>query len=249
MRHTGQVVGIVTILSIKRHGFSILSFFAISSFLFLSIALFSFDDAHDSASDRIVHPQRPIPKGTFTVTQVYALGSVCFGLGLVMAYGLQLFQFILFLVVAVLGLSVIFIKLSSLAKAILTAIIIFLLFPFSTDLNVTSFLFGLIVALPHIAGSMTKDFIHSQGDKELDLSPPAEWLRYIASAIFFISGGIIWVPIILQLVTWLYIPLIFPTFISCLLLGSTVLRKQNQKVYIYGGIAMVSTLLAFASNL
>ncbi|MFX0095105.1 MAG: hypothetical protein ACFFBD_25445 [Candidatus Hodarchaeota archaeon] len=186
MRHTGQVVGIVTILSIKSHGFSIPSLLAILSFLFLSIALFSFDDAHDSASDRIVHPKRPIPRGTFTVTQVYVLGSIFFGSGLLIAYGLQLFQFILFLVVAVLGLLVIFVNLSSLVKATLTAIIIFILFPFSAHLDVTSFLFGLIVALPHIAGSMIKDFIHSPGDKIVNLSPPAEWLRYVAVQYFLL---------------------------------------------------------------
>jgi len=249
VRHTGQVVGIVTVLSFKSRGFSIQSMLAIASFLFLSIALFSFDDARDSVSDRIIHPKRPIPKGVFTVNQVYLIGIVFFCLGMLSSYSLTFYQFVLFLVVAVLGFSVIFLKLNSILRAIFTASMIFILFPFSMSINSKSLLFGLIVALPHIAGSITKDFIHLKGDERIGLQPPARWTRYVASFLFFMCGGVILLPIILNLVSWLYVILILPTFASCLILGYKVLNRQYQKVYIYGGIGMLSALVAFSLNI
>lgn len=249
VRHTGQVVGIVAVLSVKSGGCSVQSMLAIASFLFLSIALFSFDDARDSVGDRLIHPRRPIPKGVLTVNQVYLMGIVFFCLGTASSYSLLFYQFALFLVVTVLGLSVIFLKLNSIVRAILTASMIFLLFPFSMSITSKSLLFGLIVALPHVAGSITKDFIHLRGDERIGLQPPARWTRYMASGLFFICGGIILLPIILNLVSWLYIPFIVPTFTSCLVLGYKVLNRQYPKVYIYGGIAMFSALLAFYVNI
>lgn len=249
VRHTGQVVGIVTVLSVKRHGFSVQSMLAIASFLFLFIALYSFDDAQDSVGDKLIHPNRPIPTGVLTVNQVYLFGTLFFCLGIASAYSLLFMQFVFFLVVAVLGFAVIFLKLNSIVRAIFTAAMIFLLFPFSMSVSSKSLLFGLIVALPHVAGSITKDFIHLKGDERVGLQPPAYWTRYVAGGLFFICGGIILLPIILNVVSWVYIPLISPTFVSCLILGYKVLNQQYPKVYIYGGIAMLSTLLAFSINI
>jgi len=249
VRHTGQVVGIVSVLSIKSSGISVQSFFAIASSLFLCIALFSLDDAHDHISDSIAHPERPIPRGVFTPRQVYLIGAISLCLGVLSASGLTSYQLILFLAAVALGLSVIFLKLKSILRAVLTASMIFVLFPFSTLIGLKSMLFGLIVALPHIAGQIAKDFIHSEGDERIGLKPPPDRVRYVSSFIFFMSGGIILLPIILNLVAWLYIPLILPTLASCLILGSRVLSRQYQKVYIYGGIGMVSALLAFATSI
>lgn len=249
VRYTGQVVGIVLTLSIKSFGISSQSMFAIASFLCLCIALFSFDDAHDHMSDLIIHPGRPIPRGEFTVNQVYLIGVISFCLGVMSTFGLMLFQIILYLVAAILGFSVIFLKLPSILRAAFIASMIFILIPFSISISLKSLLFGLIVALPHLAGSIAKDFIHSKGDERIGLQPPADWERYVASFIFFMGGMIILLPILLNLVAWFYIPLILPTFTSCLILGIKVLSKHYQKVYIYGGIGMISALVAFAINI
>ena len=249
VRHTAQVVGIVSVLSLKSNGFSVQSFFTIASFLFLSVALFSCDDAHDYVSDSLIHPERPIPKGVFTPNQVYLIGAISFSLGILFAANLMFYQFILFLSVAVLGFSVIFLKLGSILRAIFISSMIFILFPMGMIISLKSILFGLIVALPHFAGSVTKDFIHLKGDEKIGLQPPLDWSRYLAGFAFFMSGGIILLPVILNLVTWLYMPLVFPTFVSCLILGGKVLSRQYQKVYIYGGIGMISALVAFATNI
>lgn len=249
VRHTGQVVGIVSVLSIKSYGLSLQSLLAIASYLLLSIALFAFDDAHDYVSDSIAHPERPIPRGIFTPKQVYLIGTTFLILGIMFATNLMFYQFILFLTIAVLGLVVIFIKLKSVSRAVLTASIIFILFPASTYMGLKSVLFGLIVALPHIAGSIAKDFIHLKGDEKIGLESPPKWAQHLSSLIFFVSGGIVLLPVVLGLVTWLYIPLILPTFASCLILGSKVLSREYKKVYIYGGIGMISALVAFATNI
>ena len=204
---------------------------------------------HYARAHSLIHPKRPIPKGMFTVNQVYFMGTAFFCLGIISSYRLLLHQFALFLVVAVLGLSVIFLKLNSIVRAILTASMVFLLFPFSIFITPKSLLFGLIVAVPHVAGSITKDFIHRKGDERIGLQPPARWSRFVASSLFFVCEGIILLPIILNLVSWLYIPLIVPTFTSCLMLGYKVLKKQYPKVYIYGCIAMFSALVAFSINI
>ncbi|UCH37883.1 MAG: UbiA family prenyltransferase [Candidatus Bathyarchaeota archaeon] len=249
VRHTGQVIGIVSILSLKRTGFSFQSLVPIASFLFLSIALFAFDDAHDYKSDVQNHPNRPIPKGVLTSNQVYIIGISALGAGLVAAMSLALHQLLLFLLVAFLGFLVIFLKLSSLIRAALIGLMMFLLFPFGISIGVKSTLFGLIVALPHIAGTIAKDFIHSKGDENIGLQPPSPWTKHLASFLFFISGGIILFPIMLSLVTWWYTLLIIPTLTSCLFLGFKVIRSQYDKVYIYGGVGMVSVLLAFATSI
>lgn len=248
-RHTGQIIGIVSILSIKSHGVSAQSIFAITASLFLSIALFYFDDAHDHKSDLKAHPERPIPLGILTSNQVYLIGTASLCLGISFAASLTPSQLVLFLSAAVMGLASIFLKLVSIIRAAFTASMIFLLFPFSTSISLKCILFGLIVAFPHVAGSIAKDFIHSRGDERIGLQPPKYWTRYMASLIFFMSGGLILIPPILNLVDWLYIPIIFPTLMSCLVLGINVLRRQYRKVYVYGGIGMISSLVAFAISI
>lgn len=249
LRHTGQVVAIVSILSIKSHGISVQSVFAIISSLFLCISLFSFDDAHDYISDLIVHPERPIPRGLLTINRIYSIGAICFCLGLFFSASLMFYQFVLFLSIAVLGFCVIFLRLGPMLKAIFTASMIFMLFPFSTSISLKSVLFGLTVALPHIAGSIAKDFIHSKGDEKIGIKTPPNWARYVAGLIFFVDGGILLLPVVLNIVGWIYVPLILPTLLSCLMLGNRIFKGQYQKVYVYGGIGMVSALVAFAANI
>ncbi len=249
IRHTGQVVGIVAVLSVKQHGASMQALLAIASFLCLSIALFAFDDAHDSAGDRLIHPHRAIPLGVLSAKQVYLIGTLFFCLGLTSVLTLLFQQAVLFLAVAGLGFAVIFVKLTSLVRAFFTAVMMFLLFPFSMPVSEKTLLFGLIVALPHVAGSITKDFIHQTGDERVGLPPPTQWTRYMASGLFFLCGGVMLLPTVLSLVPWLYLPLICPALVSSLILGYKVLYRQYPKVYIYGGIAMLSTLVAFSISI
>ena len=245
VRYTAQVVGIVSVLSIKSNGITTSSFLAITAFLFLCIALFSYDDAHDHVSDAIAHSKRPIPQGVFTPNQVHLIGSVFLLLGILVASALILAQLLVFLVIVIIGFAVIFVKLNPVLRATFNASMIFLLFPF-TSMRLEMILFGLIVALPHIGGSLAKDFLHSKGDETIGLQPPLDWARYLSSFIFFMSSGIILLPIVLNLLSWVYIPLIFPTLLSSLILGRKFLSRQYKRVYIYGGIGMVSTLVAFA---
>jgi 4-hydroxybenzoate polyprenyltransferase len=246
LRHTGQIVGIVTILSLKSIGFTMDTFFAITSFLFLSTAIFFFDDARDEASDRIVHTQRPIPQGVFTTRQVYLMGTVALCLGIGCALFLQIHQAILFVIVACVGLIVIFMKLESIIRAILSASMIFLLFPFSAPISFKTLLFGLSVTLPHIAGSITKDFLHTPGDRQIGLQSPVAWAPYAASSLFILTAGVIILPALFKLVSEFYVLLMSPTIVSSVILAYKVFQRQYQKVYIYGGIAMLSTLLAIA---
>ena len=246
LRHTGQIVGIVTILSLKSIGFTIETMFAITAFLLLAAAIFFFDDARDEASDRIVHTHRPIPQGVFTTRQVYLMGTIALFLSIGCASLLQIHQIILFLIVAGVGLIVIFVKLESIIRAILSASMIFLLFPFSAPISSTTLLFGLSVALPHIAGSITKDFLHILGDRQIGLQSPVAWAPYAASTLFILTAVVIVLPALFKLVSEFYVLLISPTIMSSLILAYKVFKKQYQKVYIYGGIAMVSTLLAIA---
>ncbi|UCH70773.1 MAG: hypothetical protein JSV29_01960, partial [Candidatus Bathyarchaeota archaeon] len=71
-RYSAQIVGIVAVFSVASHGVSIQSLQAVIAALFLSISIFFLDDARDRESDRIVHPQRPIPKRLITSRQAYA---------------------------------------------------------------------------------------------------------------------------------------------------------------------------------
>jgi hypothetical protein len=130
----------------------------------------------------------------------------------------------------------------------LIASMIFALFPFAAPITMTNLIFGLIVVLPHIAGSIAKDVVHATGDARIGLTAPAPWGRYAASALFFVSSGLILLPALLALVDWLYLLLIFPTLASCLLLGVEVLRGHYDRVYRYGAVGMVGALVAIALN-
>ena len=121
VRHTAQVVGIVTIFSIRSHGFSAISTLVILSYLFLFLSFFLLDDAYDYKSDQIVHPERAIPKGLFTSRQVYLIGSIALLLSILFASRLLFYQFALFLVATALGIALIFFNFNSLIRAILTA--------------------------------------------------------------------------------------------------------------------------------
>lgn len=248
VRYTIQIVGILLLLWIRSKGVSTQLFFAVASILFLCIALYSLDDAHDHVSDFVVHSDRPIPRGILTPNQVYLIGTFSFCLGFFFATGLLLYQLVLFVLLAILGLSLIFIKLSSLLRAILISLMIFILLPFSTSMNLKNVFFGLIVAIPHFSGSIAKDFIHSRGDERIGLQPPFEWERYLSSVMFFANDVIILLPIIMDLVTWLYVPSILPIFLICMILAIKILNRQYRKVYAYGRVAMLSALIVFAVN-
>jgi 4-hydroxybenzoate polyprenyltransferase len=246
LRHTGQVVGIVTVLSLKSVGFTLQAVLSITAALLLSTATFMFDDAHDESSDRIVHTQRPIPQGIYSGRQVYLMGILALGTGFGCAALLQTYQTLIYLFAASLSVVVIFLPLASSLRAILSAASIFLLFPFSTTLTLKTLVFGLAIALPHIAGSIVKDFLHTRGDQQIGLQTPVHWASPLSSALFTLSAAVLLMPAILQLVPELYVLIILPAVGSSLILSYNVIKKQYQKVYIYGGIAMVSTLLAVA---
>lgn len=244
-RYTAQIVGIVAILSIASHGVSIQSLCAIISCLFLSISIFFLDDAHDYESDQIVHPQRPIPKGLITVRQAYTAGAILLLMGILFASTLLFYQFAIFLASTVIAIAIVFLSIKSILRASLTAFLIWALFPFGAFPDLKSVLFGLIVALPHVGGSIAKDFLHSRGDMIQGLEPPPDWSKYVASATFFLAGLTVWLPKILNFVTWFYIPPIILTHVSCMMLGVRILKGRYEKVYIYGGIGMCSALTAF----
>lgn len=246
VRHTGQVLGIVSVLSFKNYGVSAPFLLSVAAAVSLCIALFSFDDARDHTGDALVHPDRPIPNGVYTPRQVYAVGIVALVVGGVFAANLLLHQFLLYLTAALFGLAVIFLTLESTVRATLVAAMIFALFPFAAPVEAVNLIFGLIVVLPHIAGSIAKDVVHAEGDARIGLSPPAPWGRAAASALFFVSSGLTLLPALLALVDRRYLLLILPTLTSCLLLGVAVLRGRYDRVYRYGAVGMVGALAAIA---
>ena len=244
-RHTAQITGIVIVISVMNHGLSPPTLFAVISSLLLSVAIFIFDDAHDVEADRIVHPERPIPGGSFTVHQGYLISAILMFAAALTASRLELSQFAIFLTSTVIAVAIVFLKIKSTLRASLIALLIWTLFPFAGSLDLKNILFGSIVALPHVGGSIAKDFVHSRGDAIQGLESPPDWSRYLASVALFLSSGIVWLPATLDLVTWLYIPPIMFTSISCVILGAEILRENYRKAYIYGGIGMFSSLTAF----
>ena len=245
LRYTGQIVAIVAIFSITNHGVSIQSLSAIISSLLLSISIYCFDEAHDLKTDQIVHTNRPIPTGLITVRQAYLSGILFLIVGIFLSSTLFFYQFAIFVISSIIALAIIFSNIKSITRAFLNAFLIWTLFPFSAYLDLKAVLFGLIVAFPHFGGSIAKDFIHYPGDKIQNLEPPPVWSKYLVSASFFLASAIIFLPILLNLVSWYYLPPIVFTTISCLMLGFYVLKDRYDKVYFYGGVGMVSALIAF----
>jgi len=232
-------------MSVASHGFSWTSLYAILASLFLSIALFFLDDAHDLKSDQIVHPQRPIPTGRVTIRQAYIAGIVFLLIGTLFASMLFVYQFAFFIVAVFAATAVVFLKLTSVFRAFLTAFLVWALFPFAAFPDLKIVLFGLITALPHVGGSIAKDFLHSRGDVVQGLRCSKKWSKYLASGAFFSAAAIVWLPRLLNFVSWLYVfPIVF-TFASCVVLGVKVLKEDYQKVYVYGGVGMCSALIAF----
>jgi len=244
-RHTGHVVGIVAVLSIVSHGFSTQSLFAIVSALFLSIAIFFLDDAYDCRSDRIVHPGRPVPKGLISVRTAYLAGVILMFAGILFASMLLIHQFAIFIALTIIAIGIVFLNLGSVSRAFLTGFVIWGLFPFSAFPDTKIMLFGLIVFLPHVGGSIAKDFLHSSGDREQGLEPPHAWSRFVASLAFFLSCIVIWLPFLLGFASWLYLLPILITMVICVVLGLDVLKGKYQRVYALGRIGMISALLAF----
>ena len=244
-RHTFQIVGIASVFTISSHGLSAQSLYAIISALCLSIAIFFLDDAKDHESDRLVHPHRPIPKGKLKIRQVYLTGVVVLVLGILSASLLLIYQFAIFLIVVTIAAAIVFLNIPSVLRAVLTAILIGALVPFSAFPDLKTMLFGVMVTLPHIGGSIMKDFLHLPGDQRRGLDPPPTWAKYAAGSAFFLAGAVLWLPVLLTYVNWLYIPPIVVTFASSVLLGISALKGNYRKVYTLGSIAMPFTLIAF----
>jgi hypothetical protein len=166
-------------------------------------------------------------------------------IGIFLSSTLFLYQFVIFIVSSIIAIGIIFSNIKSIIRAFLNAFLIWTLFPFSAYLDLKTVLFGLIVSFPHFGGSIAKDFIHYPGDKIQNLEPPPVWAKYLVSISFFLASAIVFLPKLLNLVSWYYIPPIIFTNISCLILGFYVLKERYDKVYFYGGIGMVSALIAF----
>jgi 4-hydroxybenzoate polyprenyltransferase len=248
-RHTFQVVGIVAVFSLTTHGFSSQSLYAVVAAFFLSVATFFFDDAHDVESDRVVHPERSISKGEVSARTAYLLGATSLFAAVLLASMLQIQQFVIFIVVSITAIGIVFLNLGSVTRAFLTAFVIWALFPFSAFPEARIMLFGLMISLPHIGGSIAKDFLHSAGDASLGLKPPPHWARYVASIAFFLGSAVVGFPFFLGFTGWLYLPFILPTMITCLLLGVDAAKGEYRRIYIYGRIGMISTLLAIIVGL
>lgn len=244
-RHTAQVVGIVAVLSGASHGISSHTVVSAVSVLLASIAIFFLDDARDFESDLIIHPHRPIPEGLITVRQAYTIGVLLMIGGVLLATVLFPYQFLIFLALMMAAIAVVFLRFPSALRALLTASIIWALFPFSAFPDLKTMLFGLIVAFPHVGGSISKDFLHSAGDEIQGLKPPPKWMNHVAAFAFFAGGLVIWLPVPLGFVTWFYFPPILLTKIICIILGMDALRRNYQRVYTYGRIGMLSALTAF----
>jgi 4-hydroxybenzoate polyprenyltransferase len=244
-RHTAQVVGIVAILSISSHGFSTLSLYTVLSSFFLSIAIFFLDDAHDYESDIVIHAQRPIPERLITVRQAYLGGAVALAIGVFLASLLLFHQFLIFLISATVAVAVIFVSIQSTLRACLNAFLIWSLFPFAAFPDLKTVLFGLIVALPHVGGSIMKDVLHQKGDEVQRLKGPPEWSRYLASVAFLAAAVVACLSPLLGLVSWLYVPPTMVTQVCCVILAVKTLKRHYEKVYVYGAIGMLSSLAAF----
>ena len=244
-RYTAQIVGIVAIASITTHGLSTTTAKAILSYLFLSISTFFLDDAHDLQGDRLVYPHRPIPQGLVTSRQAYTISVALMISGILLAYTLETYQFVIFITSAIIASTISVLNITSLLRAAMTAFLMWALYPFGAFLDLKAILFGLIIAFPHVGGSITKDFVHSRGDSIQGLQPPSDWSRFVASTLFFLSSIVVWIPGLLNLVTWFYIPPILLTSMSSIILGINVLKRQYSRVYVYGGIGMLSALAAF----
>lgn len=244
-RHTAQVVGIVAILSIASYGFSTHSLYTILSSFFLSIALFFLDDAHDYKSDIIAHSMRPLPKGLITVRQAYLGGVVALVLGTLFASQLLVHQLLIFSISTTIAVVVIFISIQSTLRACLNAFLIWSLFPFAAFPDLKTTFFGLIVALPHVGGSIMKDFLHQKGDETQRLSGPPDWSRLVAGGAFLATAVVACLPALLGFVSWLYVPPIVVTQICCVILAVKTWKCDYEKVYAFGAIGMCSSLAAF----
>ncbi|UCD96766.1 MAG: hypothetical protein JSV35_01540 [Candidatus Bathyarchaeota archaeon] len=244
-RYTAQITGIVVIISLMDYGASLPTLFAVSSSFLLSIAVFVFDDARDVKADRIVHPERPIPAGSLTTRQGYMASALLTLAAALIASQLALIQFTIFLFSTMIAITIVFVNMTSTLRASLIALLIWSLFPFAGFPDLRNILFGSIVALPHVGGSIAKDFAHSKGDQLQGLEQPPVWSRYLASITLMLSSGIVWLLPVLDLVHWLYIAPIVFTSGSCIILSVEVLRENYGKAYIYGGIGMLSSLIAF----
>ena len=236
--------GVTAIASFASHGFTIESIFTIIAIFFLAAGLYAIDDSTDLEADRIIHPQRPLPKGLINQRSTFALGLAFTIVGAFTSVNLRPYQIYLFFTIMTFGFAIIFIKLNALIRALLVSSMMGFLFPFGAFLDLQSILFGLMIGLPHIGASIAKDYLHVQGDSLQGFSSPPIWAKYLAAYLFLISGIVVWIPMILRLVNWLYAPFILVTCLCSLILFLKILKGDYQKVYPLGGIAMTFTLIA-----
>jgi heme O synthase-like polyprenyltransferase len=244
-RYAAQVSGIVAIFSV-RDGFAATKVIpSVASIVLLSMALFFLDDAHDYRSDLIVHPEREIPKGRLKPRDVYMAGVALLSLGVLSASFLSMVQLGVFSAITLLGVAVIFVPMRSTVRSILTASMIWALVLFSHPVfELRTILFGLLVGLPHVGGSIVKDLVHSRGDVEIGLCPPGDHARHVAAVSFFLSIFVAGLLLFLELASWVFAVLILPTIVCSALLGLNVLRRNYEGLYRLGAIGMMSTLAA-----
>ncbi len=261
-------MGLATIIGILLSGKSV---FYYNEFLFAPVlgfltaftftgASMSLNDYYDREIDIINEPDRPIPSGSIKPSEALVLAVILIGVGLTSALFTNLTCFVLSLIALT-----IFVTYSTIGKrtgllgnflvsACVSIPFIYGSFILSNDLKLNAIIFSALAFLSNTGREITKGIVDIDGDrlkniKTIAVTYGANSAAYGAMG-FYISAVVLSIlPLLLSLVSFLYIPLIIITDLGFLTTSISLIRnysresaRKNKKLVL---IWMLMGLIAF----
>jgi geranylgeranylglycerol-phosphate geranylgeranyltransferase len=183
-----------------------LSFWEVAGLIFFSMAFiasagFAINDYFDRESDAVIKPKRPIPSGALSLTQVVAVSSILFALGLVMAFFINLLSFAIISVDSFLLLlySYLVKRKSGFAANLLMGVLTGTAFIYgqatiSDTINLVS-LSLYPIAFGTIGGNVLRDILSLEGDSKVGYPTLPQKIGSVSAskvgALFFLLTGLL----------------------------------------------------------
>jgi geranylgeranylglycerol-phosphate geranylgeranyltransferase len=232
----GAILGGVKIIPSSM---DVLVYGIITGFLMTGSAM-AINDYYDREIDAINEPMRPIPSGAVSPTEALIITAVLSAIGLIASWkintislGVAIYAWVAMVVYSTIG------KKTGLPGNLIVSSCIALPFIYGEIISGgvrlgTSLIFGLIAFLANTGREVTKGIVDIDGDTALGINTVAvkhgEKTAAWVSMIFYLSAVLTSVvPLLMNVVSLWYVPLVFITDIGLLFLSVSLLKNPNRE--------------------
>ena len=248
---------IISIGGLPNYSLLLLGF--LSGF-FISASIMVLNDIFDIEIDKVNNPQRPLVRGAVKINEAYILALICMLVGCILALLLTPLNFVIGFIFWILGVLYNWnVKRTGFAGNIIVSLSVAIPYIYGgvathNPFHILLYIFAVMSFLSNLGREIIKGISDVEGDSLKGVKTVA--IRYgsykaalIASTFIIISVILSVLPVILSLVSIIYIPIVLITDLLFIYSSIAIIRKPNRqtslsvKKHIFVG--MVFGLIAF----